>query len=211
MPPGEHVGIDFEAAQILAGEVDATSSSVLEDVLPVLGQLETGADGVGTDNLIRPLDPEDAENQATHGVRREAAIGEEMLERLVGGDLLVSSVGLNEIEQGLRVDPEFTNRRGGLYDQGVTALRLRPGVLQLVQREPGFTLEPVQSLQAVAAVVVADVVDQACEAIEREEMPPRLPREDRRRNGEVLPGGAAQNLRGRGQPDRSADGGGVGE
>jgi hypothetical protein len=60
--------VHAEALQVLGGQVNPPVGQVLGHVLPVLGQLQGGADVIGERDAFRGGDAEDVEHDLAHGL-----------------------------------------------------------------------------------------------------------------------------------------------
>ena len=79
--PGVEVGRDdAEAIEVLGREVDAPGGAVLRHVLPVLGELQRRAHLVGERDPVGCRGAEDVQDELADGVRREVAVGHELVE-----------------------------------------------------------------------------------------------------------------------------------
>ncbi len=92
----EVFGRDAEAVEVLGGKVDAPGGVILRHVLPVLCELERGANAVGERDPVGSGGSEDVEDELADRVGREVAVPDEVLERPVRGLCLVSPVGLDQ-------------------------------------------------------------------------------------------------------------------
>jgi hypothetical protein len=96
----------------------AARPQVLGHVLPVLGQLEGGADQVGQFLAPRRGHPEHVQHDPADRVGRQLAVTEQSGERLVPGDGLVLPVRLYEVEKGLLGDRALRHSGGERGDNG---------------------------------------------------------------------------------------------
>jgi hypothetical protein len=85
--------------EVLLRQVDAAHAVVLRDVLPVLHELQTGADPVRELDALGGGPAEDVQHEFADGIRRELAVADQIVERRIAGDQLVLPVGLDQAEQ----------------------------------------------------------------------------------------------------------------
>ncbi len=156
---------------------------VLGDVLPVLGQLQGGAYQVGEPFPVRGSRAEDVQHDAADGVGGQPAVGQQLIEGLVAGDVLVVAVGLDQVAKGL-------GRDGALRDGGCERLdHLQPGdVAAWAGIQPGqIRLEFVQQPQPLTRRgLVPHVVGRPGEAVDGSQVLPMAPWQQAERDWKVL-------------------------
>jgi hypothetical protein len=134
--------------------------------LAVLGELQARADGVrGLDPLGRRC-AEHVEDELSDRIRRQVAVADEVVERLVAGDSLILAVCLDEAEKRLSRQRALANRRPQPPHERVPRRPLVGAVevgLELVEerlgarRVPRLLLEaPVAFLPLVARLLQPD-------------------------------------------------------
>ena len=105
------LGVHGEAVQVLGGEVNPAATRVACDVLPVVHELESGADLIGSVKSLGIVQPEELQHEATDGIRRIAAVLQQLVPGLIA--LLHSVAAERAEERAERIEgkPEFTNHR----------------------------------------------------------------------------------------------------
>ena len=166
---------------------------VLGHVLPVLGQLQRGADGIGQLGPRRGEAAEDVEHDPAHRVGRQAAVAEQVLEGLVTGNGLVLPVGLDQVEEGLHRDPAVGHggpQRAHHAAPGLCAITALARVVRAVAAgvqaaEVGLKLVK-QPEPLVRRSLIPDVVRRPGEAVHRHQVPPTAGGQHPQRDREVL-------------------------
>jgi hypothetical protein len=105
---------DPEPLHVLGRQVDAASPEILRHVLPVLGELQGGADPVGEDHPLRRGRPEHVQHDAAHRVGREPAVAGQIAEGGIPADHLVLPVGPDQVREHLlrdRARPHYRRQR----------------------------------------------------------------------------------------------------
>ena len=179
--------VDAEAGQVLLRQVDAPGREVLGDVLPVLDELQPGADPIGELDRERIGTAEDGEHQVPHRVGGEPAVRLELLVRRVAADHLVLAVRRHEVGEGLPPDADGADRRAEPAEHRMRGLTHESPV------ELG--LHPVELRAAVALGEIADVVHEASEAVDREQVLALGPRQQAGGHREVLGIGLRHDVR----------------
>src|ERR1039458_9676375 len=108
--------IGFGAAvgsEIFLRQVDPARAQVLGHVLPVLDQLQCSAHLVGTGGRGRRGGAEDVQDDPADRVRRQTAVTEQVVERLVARNKRVLPVWLDEGGQEPDRDPAVVDETGG--------------------------------------------------------------------------------------------------
>ena len=135
---------------------------VLGDVLPVLGELQRGADAVGERDPVGRRRAEDVQDELADRVRREVAVVDELVERLVRGLPLVAPVRLDQpLERPARQVAARAPSAASRRSSGMLAARRR-------RRGRGRPRSASSVRQPVARDVVADLVDEPREAVDRQ-------------------------------------------
>ena len=86
-------------------------AQVLGDVLPVLGELQRRADQSDSATRAGVAQPEHAEHELAHRVRRELAVAQQLLPGLIAADALVDAVGLDQARERLARQRALAQRR----------------------------------------------------------------------------------------------------
>ena len=168
-----------EARPLLGRQVDPPEREVARDVLQEVDQLQAGADVVRErDQLGIVRAAEDAEHEPADRIGRVDAVVLEVGPGRVLRDPLVHPVRLDQAEKRLARERAGTDRR--LQDA-----HHRPGRLALVA-SVDLALELVEDLRPVAFVLVTEDVDETRKAVDRPQVRANRPREEKRRDGEVL-------------------------
>ena len=188
-PGRELIGIDSEAVHVLGGQVDAAGRGVLGNVLPVLGELQPGADPVRPRQPLRCRRREGGQHQPSDGVGRQPAIVGEVFEGGVAGNHLILAVGRDQIRERGAVRARGEHRGGRTGDE-----RVQSGLLRVGPRHLDLAFQPVQGGQPVALIVVADLVDQPGESVEGQQVLAGRWREQPRGDPKVFPAGATEDL-----------------
>jgi hypothetical protein len=190
---GAQVGLRAaEVLQILARQVHPAPREVLGDVLPVLGELQRGADVVGERDALRGRPVEDGEHQLADGVRGEVAVTEQGLPRVVPRDALVDAVGLQQPREGLAWQRALPQDGLQAHEQRVARLA---GI-----RAVELLLQPREGREAVggrAIIHVAQFVREPRDTVDRQQRLAQALRQRAAGDGEVLPV-RARHHRGRG-------------
>ena len=103
---------DAELFHVLLWKVDAAAGEVDGDVLPEVGQLQGGADGVGQTVLLCVVVAEEVEDEAADGHGRITAVGQEVVEGAVAWGGHVHPEGPQEVVQEVPGDPMAANGFG---------------------------------------------------------------------------------------------------
>ena len=181
---GQQVGVRHpEPAKVLLGEIDATACAVFGDVLPVLGQLERGADLIRQRDPLGRRDADRREHQAPDRVGRQRAVGPQVVERLIAAGSLIEAVGFDEPPQRLFGEPA----RVAGADEGNDCGQLRAVAGQESGDVGVDEIEQLQLAGGLESVVVADVVDEPRVAVDRHQIRAQL--------GGQEPGGDRKVLR----------------
>lgn len=199
---GGEIGFgDAEALHVLGGQVDAVAAEVLGHVLEVLDDLQCGADRVRAADPLGCGGAGDAEHEPADRVRRQFAVGEEVLVGGVAADDLVLAVGLDEAEEG-------RGREAVAPDGGLQGAEQRvadvvgadvedPAQVRLEGIEHGEAVlgrlrgqpQPYRvRAAAVGQVPVADVVDEPGEAVDGHQVGTPGTGDEEGCDGEVLAG-----------------------
>jgi hypothetical protein len=155
----------------------------------VLGDLERRADAVGERCALRGRFAEHLEHEAPHRIRRVRAVREELGEGRDARRALVAPVGLDQPRERLARERAGSQRRLERAQQRMARLA-GEGPVEL-------RLEGVERGRAVALVVVAQMVREAGEAVDREQVPARVGRQQAQRDREVLAPRAGEERVGR--------------
>jgi len=158
-----------KAVEQLAGHVDPPAAQVHRQVLPVVRELERGAEIVGERKERRVALAEDDEHQPADGVGREPAVAEQLAPRLVALLHRVLAEGGQQIEEQLFRDVEPAHRLAEGDEDRILGLAPIGGV------EPVLPL--VELLAAVPLVdrLIGEIVGGAGEAVERVDVGPLVP------------------------------------
>ena len=175
------VGGDAEALHVLGWQVDAPPGGVLGHVLEMLQHLQPAAHFVGGRNSVGGGRLEDGENEVSHGVGRQRAVLEELVEVLVAGLVLVEPVGGQQLVEWLAVQAEPGHRRRELDEHLMSG---GPG-----EQAVELGLDPVESRLPVAGVLVAEVVDEPGVAVDGSQVALHGSRQQPERHREVLMAG----------------------
>ena len=171
-----------EPAKVFLGQIDAAAVQILCDVLPVLGQLQRGADLVGERDAIGGGDAEGGEHQVPDRVGRQRAVVPQVVERLVAVGALVEPVGLDESAQWRLGDPARAHacrQRSHRRHAGIAAGEQR--------RDVGIDeVEHGKAHAALDAVLIADVVDEPGVAVDRQQVGAQLFRQEPQGDRKVL-------------------------
>ena len=119
------LGVHCEAGQVLGGEVDPAATRVAGDVLPVVHELESGADLIGGVKSLGIPHPEELQHEATYGIRRIAAVLQELLKGLIALLHSVAAERAEERMERIEGEPELADHR-------------TTGALGVVGRRPAF-------------------------------------------------------------------------
>jgi hypothetical protein len=174
-----------EPAQILLRQVDAAAGEILGDVLPVLGQLQRGADAVGKLETRGGGETKSGQHQMPDRVGRERAVGPQVVEGLVVIGPLIEAVCLHQSAQRCLGHPPAANSLGESGDCGQRRLPASEegGDVGVDKVKHG------ELRQLVDVHRIAYVVDEAGVAVDGEQIGAQLAREEPGGDREVLRAG----------------------
>ena len=151
----------------------------------MLDELQRGADAVGERDPVRCRGAEDVKDELAHRVRRQVAVGEQLVERGVRLGQLVAAVRLDQPQEGLARKIAGTHRHGEPLQQRMLRLTVEDALEIL--------LELSEKREPVARHLVADLIDEAGEPVHGGQVLPRRSSEDERCDAEVLARGQRQD------------------
>ena len=168
-------------AEALAGPPRAgrrAAPEVLADVLPVLGELQRGADAVRERDPLRRRRAEDVQHELADRIRREVAVVERARR---------TSRTRSRWSRRFASIRRRNGSRGSEHSRTVAREALQQRVLRLaVEDAVEVPLERVEQREPVAVDLVAELVDESREAVDRGEVSARPAAEEKRGDGEVL-------------------------
>ena len=153
----------------------------------MLGELERRADPVGQRDPVGRRGAEDMQDELADRVRREVAVGEELVVGQVRDGLLVPPVRLDQPCERGAGQSELAHRRPEPAQDGMFGLGP-------VEDPVEVGLEGSEEPEPVAGGGIADLVDEPRVAVDREQVAARRFPQDDRGDREVLAGGAVVDL-----------------
>lgn len=155
--------------------------SIAADVLPVIGELQGGADGVAeSEERLVPALAEEHEDEATHRIGAQSAVADELLPRLVSRDGLVEFEGPDEVVEGLDRELMAGDCRLERHEDGMNRGAGEAGF--------EFASPPRQQFEGPlgGTALVAEVVGASAEGVDRGEVGLEPARDQVREHAEVL-------------------------
>lgn len=166
--------------------IDAAFFEVAIDVLPKIGELESGAGGVRQRLALFVAIAAKIEDEAADGIRGKNAVADHGVPSRITLDGLVLAEGAQEIGEGL-----FGNILGryGLAQREEDGMR-RAAVVAIVE----FALPPIEEFEGALFLrdFVAEIIGPAAIGVEVVEMLPQPPRQHAAGDGEILVVAAGQ-------------------
>ncbi len=187
---GRQVGAgNSEPGHVVGGQIDTTGPGVFGHVLPVLGQLQSGADGVGPALPLGGGHLEGGQHQPSDRVGGQPAVGDEVVEGGVAPDHLILPVGRDEVRERRRIGVDRPYGRGRPGDQ-----RVQAGPLGVRERQASLGFRPVERRHPVTAIGVAELIDEPGEAVEGHQLRSGPAGQEARCHAEVLGPGAPHDF-----------------
>jgi hypothetical protein len=151
-----------EAGEVFRGEVDAIPREVLGHVLPMLCELEGGADRVGEIDPFGGRRPEDVQDEESDRRRRQLTVAAQCFEGRISPHGLIAAVGFDQSAKGGIGQPQLAHRR----DQALQEWMARAARVDAVE----LALQLIEQGQAVTARLVAQLIGQTGEAVDGQQV-----------------------------------------